>query len=176
MTHRSDVSRRPTFRGLVCLLLLAAGCGYHPLGGGNVPPEMQHLYVAPLTNGTFRPGLQGLVGAAILRRLRQDSRIHLVAEGAADAVLVGDLTVYENIPIAVDPNDVGRRFRVRVILAMQLKERSGEKMLLKEDITGEAFYTTGGDVVGTRSAEDEAAQRAAQELAARVMMRLIEGL
>jgi outer membrane lipopolysaccharide assembly protein LptE/RlpB len=173
--HWSDVSRL-TLRGLLCLLLLAAGCGYHPLGAGSLPPEMHHLYVAPLTNGTFRPGLQGLVGAAILRRLRQDSRIHLVNQEVADAVLAGDLTTYENLPIAFDSSDVGRRFRVRVTFAMQLKERNGEKMLLKEEISGEAFYTTGSDVVGTRSAEDEAAQRAAQELAARVMMRLIEGL
>jgi hypothetical protein len=132
--------------------------------------------VAPLKNATFRPGLQGLVGAAILRRLRQDTRLHVVTQEIADAVLAGDLTAYQNIPIAFDANDVGRRFVVRVIFAMQLKDRSGEKVLLKEELTGEAFYTTGSDVVGTRSAEEEAAQRAAQDLAARVMMRLIEGL
>ena len=175
MTHRSVVSGR-TFRGLVCLLLLGAGCGYHPLGAGSLPAEIQHLYLAPLTNGTFRPGLQGLVGAAILRRLRQDARVHLVSQETADAVLAGDLTAYENLPIAVDSSDVGRRFLVRLIFAMQLKERSGEKVLLKEEITGEAFYTTGSDVVGTRSAEEEAARRAAQDLAARVVTRLVEGL
>jgi hypothetical protein len=175
VTHRSIVGGR-AFRGLVCLLLLAAGCGYHPLGGGSLPAEIQHVYLAPLTNGTFRPGLQGLVGAAILRRLRQDARVHPVSQETADAILAGDLTAYENVPIAVDTSDVGRRFRVRLIFAMQLKERGGEKVLLKEEITGEAFYTTGSDVVGTRSAEEEAAQRAAQDLAARVVTRLIEGL
>lgn len=156
--------------------MLAAGCGYHPLGSGSLPEEIQHLYVAPLANDTFRPGLQGLVGAAILRRLQQDGRVHLVSQAMADAVLAGNLTAYENIPIAFDTSDVGRRFRVRLIFAMQLKERSGEKVLLKEEITGEAFYTTGSDVVGTRSAEEEAAQRAAQDLAARVVTRLAEGL
>jgi len=175
VTCRSIVGGR-TFPGLVCLLLLAAGCGYHPLGEGGAPAEIQHLYLAPLNNGTFRPGLQGLVGAAILRRLRQDGRVQLVSQETADAVLAGDLTAYENIPLAVDSSDVGRRFRVRLSFAMQLKERGGEKLLLKEEVTGEAFYTTGSDVVGTRSAEEEAAQRAAQDLAARVVTRLIEGL
>ena len=160
---------------LICLLL-AAGCAYHPLGAGNVPPEVQHLYVAPLKNATFRPGLQGLVGAAILRRLQQDGRVHLVAQPVADAVLAGDLTAYQNIPITFDVNDVGKRFLVRVIFAMQLQDRSQEKVLLKEEISGEAFYTAGATVVETRSAEDVAAQRAAQDLAARVMMRLTEGL
>jgi len=141
-----------------------------------LPGEIQRLHLAPLANDTFRPGLQGLVGAAILRRLQQDGRVHLASQETADAVLAGSLIAYENIPVAFDRSDVGRRFRVRLILAMRLTERGGEKVLLKEEITGEAFYTTGSDVVGTRSAEEEAAQRAAQDLAAQVVMRLMEGL
>jgi len=141
-----------------------------------VPAEVQRLYLAPLANGTFRPGLQGLVGSAILRRLQQDGRVQLVPQDTADAVLTGGLTTYENVPIAFDTSDVGRRFRVRVIFAMELKKRGGDKVLLKEEISGEAFYTTGSDVVGTHSAEDEAAQRAAQDLAVRVLARLIDGL
>jgi outer membrane lipopolysaccharide assembly protein LptE/RlpB len=165
-----------TLRGIICLLLLAAGCGYHPLGTGSVPTEIQRLYLAPVTNKTFRPGLQGLVGAAILRRLQRDGRVQLVSQATAEAVLTGDLTAYENLPIAVNPQDVGRRFLVRLVFAMQLKERDGEKVLLKEEVTGEAFYTTGSDVVSTRSAEEVAAARAAQDLATRIVTRIVEGL
>lgn len=161
---------------LACLLLLAAGCGYQPLGTGSLPAEIQRLYLDPLTNDTFRPGLQGLVGSAILRRLQLDGRMHLVSQEIADAILSGSLTAYENTPIAFDTSDVGRRFRVRLIFAMRLTQRGGEKVLLKEEITGEAFYTTGNDVVGTRSAEEEADQRAAQDLATQVVTRLLEGL
>jgi len=173
--HRSDVSGR-TPLVFLCLLLLTAGCGYQPHGTGSLPPEIQRLHLAALTNGTFRPGLQGLVGAAILRRLQQDGRVRLAPRESADAILGGTLTAYENIPIAFDRSDIGRRFRVRLILALQLTERGGDKVLLKEEIFGEAFYTTGSDVVATRSAEEEAAQRAAQDLAARVVERLMEGL
>jgi outer membrane lipopolysaccharide assembly protein LptE/RlpB len=175
VTARLDVTGR-ALRGIICLFLLAAGCGYHPLGSGSVPGEIQHLYLAPVTNKTLRPGLQGLVGAAILRRLQQDGRVQLVSQATAEAVLTGDLTAYENVPIAVDPQDVGRRFLVRLVFSMQLKGREGEKVLLKEEVTGEAFYTTGTDVVSTRSAEEVAAVRAAQDLATRVVTRIVEGL
>jgi hypothetical protein len=141
-----------------------------------LPRGIQRIHLVPLSNQTFRPGLQGLVGAAILRRLQQDGRVRVASEEAADAVMGGVLTVYENLPIAFDPSDVGRRFRVRLVFAMQVTERSREKVLLKEEIAGEAFYTTGSDVVSTRSAEEEAAQRAAQDLAARVVTRLMDGL
>jgi hypothetical protein len=175
VTHPLDPRAR-TPAVLACLLLLAASCGYQPVGAGSLPEEIQRLYVAPLTNGTFRPGLQGLVGAAILRRLQQDGRVRVASQETAKAVLGGALTAYENLPIAFDTNDVGRRFRVRLIFAMQVTEQAGGKVLLKEEIAGEAFYTTGTDVVGTRSAEEEADRRAAQDLAARVVAGLMEGL
>lgn len=156
--------------------LLLAGCGYHPEGVGDLPREIQRLHLAALTNDTFRPGLQGLVSAAILRRLQQDGRVRLAPPDAADTVLGGSLTAYQNDPIAFERADIGRRFRVRIALALRLAERGGDKVLLKEEIVGEAFYTAGAGVVATRAAEEEATARAAQDLAARVMTRLLEGL
>ena len=160
---------------LACLLFLGAGCGYQPEGMGGLPRGIQRIHLTPLNNQTFRPGLQGLVAAAILRRLQQDGRVRVASAEAADAVMGGDLTAYENFPIAFDASDVGRRFRVRLVFSMQLKERGAEKALLKEEIAGEAYYTTGNDVVSTRSAEEEATLRAAQDLAAQVVTRLMNG-
>ena len=143
---------------------------------GELPASVHRIHLTPLNNHTFRPGLQGMVASAILRRLLQNSSVRVVPIETAQAVMGGNLTVYENFPIAFDVNDVGRRFRVRVGLSMELKEQGAEKPLLKEDFVGEAYYTTGSDVLGTRSAEEEAAQRAAADLAARVVTRLTGGL
>lgn len=181
LSRRSSAScrRAPGFARLLLVTagcwLSAAGCGYQPYGTGSLPPEVQRLYLAPLSNGTLKPGVQGLVGAAILRRL-QGGRVHLATQEAADAVLGGTLTAYENLPVAFTQTDVGRRFRVRIWLAMQLTDRGGGKVLLAEDIYGEAYYTTGATVTATNSAQDVATQRAAEDLAARVVTRLIEGL
>lgn len=173
----------PAVPALVRILCLAAGCwlwvagcGYQPAGVGGPPPQFQRLHLAALTNGTFRPGLQGLVGAAILRRLQQDGRVRLAPPEAADAILGGTLNAYQNDPIAFERADIGRRFRVRVTLALTLTERGGEKVFLKEEIVGEAFYTAGTGVVATRAAEEEAALRAAQDLAVRIVTRLMDGL
>lgn len=164
----------------VCLLLMVAGCGYQPQGAGEgragAPAEIQRLHLAALTNDTFKPGLQGLVGGAILRRLQQDGRVHLASQEGAAVVLGGTITAYENLPIAFDQSDIGKRFRVRIRLALTLTQQGGEKVLLKEETFGEAFYSVGPGVLGTRTAEEEAAQRAAQDLAVRVVARLVEGL
>ena len=162
--------------GIAVGCLVAAGCGYRPHGTGSLPPEIQRLHLAALVNDTFRPGLQGLVGAAIIRRLQQDGRVRVSGPEAADAVLAGTLIAYQNDPVAFERFDIGRRFRVRLTLLLRLTGRGGEKALLKEEIVGEAFYTAGNDVVATRSAEEEGTQRAAQDLAVRAVARLMEGL
>jgi len=179
LTAQPDANRRTLPLPLVLLVILLlwiTGCGYQPHGLGSLPAEIQRVHLAALKNGTLRPGLQGIVGTAILRRLQQDGRIRAAPQEAADAVLEGTISAYENIPLAFEQGDIGRRFRVRLVLTMQLTGRNGEKVLLKEEVFGEAYYTAGTGVVATRAAEEEASFRAAQDLASRVVTRLLEGL
>jgi len=179
LTAQPDANRRTLPLPLVLLVILLlwiTGCGYQPHGLGSLPAEIQRVHLAALKNGTLRPGLQGIVGTAILRRLQQDGRIRAAPQEAADAVLEGTISAYENIPVAFEQGDIGRRFRVRLVLTMQLTGRNGEKVLLKEEVFGEAYYTAGTGVVATRAAEEEASFRAAQDLASRVVTRLLEGL
>ena len=179
LTAHPDASRRTLPLPLVLLvipLLWVTGCGYQPHGLGSLPPEIQRVHLAAFKNDTFRPGLQGIVGTAILQRLQQDGRIRVAPQEAADAILLGTIIAYQNIPVTFNQTDVGQRFRLRLILAMQLTERKGEKVLLKEEVFGEAYYTAGQEVTETRTAEQEATFRAAQDLAIRVVTRLLEGL
>lgn len=182
VSHPADVRpRKSSLFGRLLLLtagcgLLASGCGYQPPGMGGLPAGLQRLHLAALANDTFRPGIQGVIGAAIMRRLQLDGRVRLATEAAADAVLTGTVTSYQNDPIAFERADIGRRFRVRLGLIVTLTERRGAKVLLREEVVGEAFYTAGAGVVATRAAEEEAAVRAAQDLATRVVARLMEDL
>ena len=160
---------------VVCGVLFL-GCGYRPLGEGSLPHGIQRLHLAALTNGTFKPGVQGLVGAAILRKLQVDGRVSLASEPDADAILGGTVTTYQNDPITFEQADIGRRFRVRLTLLVTLNDRRGGESVLKEEVSGEAYYTAGTGVVATRTAEDEAMQRAAQDLATKVVARLMDDL
>jgi hypothetical protein len=175
-TCHPDTGAPPLVVLLVLLLFWGAGCGYQPYGLGSLPPDIQRVRVAAIRNDTFRPGLQGLVGGAILRQLQQDGRIRVVPEESADAVLAGTIIAYTNIPITFDSSDIGQRFRVRIIMNMQLTGGSAEKVLLREEVYGEAYYSAGQEVTETRTAEQDAGFRAAQDLAVRVVERLLEGL
>lgn len=162
--------------GLALWVLAAAGCGYAPLTAESLPPDLRRVHVAPVKNETFRPGLEGAVTAALLRQFRLDGRVQLVSQEAAQSDLDGRITAYENLPISFTPYDVGRRYRVRVWLLFQLRAHAKAQALLEEQVAGEAYYLTGADVVSTRTAEEEAAQRAVRDLASRVVARILDGL
>jgi len=165
---------------VLLFLLLAAvltpGCGYRPPGMVNPEARVQRLYAAPFTNRTFRAGLEGLVAAAVLRQLQLNGGVSLVEEGRAGHVLTGMVRLYENDAIAFDASDVGRRFRVRVYLTTTLTDRRGGVPPLQREVVGEAFYTAGNTVSGTRAAEEEAVRRAVTDLAARLVSYLVDDL
>jgi hypothetical protein len=156
------------------LLWLSGACGYHAPGGdaGGRPAPAVHL--APLGNDTFRPGIQGLLAAAIQRQLTLGARIPVVDEAVAEILLSGRVTGYQNEALAFDRSDIGRRFRLRVVVALTGRGRTDNRVRVEGRFTGEAYYTTGDTVQATRAAEDDAARRAAQEVAELVAARLLE--
>jgi hypothetical protein len=158
-----------------CALILV-GCGYRPLGTERLPDGIRRVHLASIANGTYRPGIEGQLGAAILRRLQFATQVQVVPEPSAEAVLGGRIATYQNLPIAFQQTDIGQRFLVRLTLQMTLTDRQKGKVLLKEDVVGEAYYTAGAGAAATRAAEEEAAQRAVQDLAARAVDRLLEDL
>jgi outer membrane lipopolysaccharide assembly protein LptE/RlpB len=160
--------------GLGLWILAAAGCGYAPLSTASLPAETERLHVAPVKNETFRPGLEGAVTAAMLRQFRQDGRVRLVSAEAATGVLAARITAYENLPLTFSPFDIGTRYRVRVWVSLQLTAPGQGKPLLLEQVSGQAYYNTGTSVVLTRTAEEDAIQRAVRDLAAQVVARVLD--
>ena len=162
-----------------CLLLGAAaafavGCGYQPLGATGSAEGGPRVAVEPITNETFRPGIQGAVAGALLRQLRLGGVLRSPEAGPPDLILSGTITAYQNEPIAFDTQDIGQRFRVRITVAATLVGRTDNKVRLREPVVGEAFYTAGTGASGARNAEDDALQRAAQDVASKLVARLME--
>ncbi len=176
--RRSAHSRLSVGVLTVCAVgsLILAGCGYQPLSAARLPEGIRRLHVASIANGTYRPGIEGQVGAAIRRRLQFVTQVQVVPEPSAEGILGGKISSYQNIPIAFQQTDIGQRFLVRLTLQMTLTDQRKGSVLLKEDVVGEAYYTAGTGAAATRAAEEEAIQRAAQNLAARVVDRLLEDL
>lgn len=172
---RWDGVGRSLLAGLVAAAVVA-GCGYHPVGMTNPDAATRRIAVEAITNETMRPGIQGIVGAAVLRQLRLHGVLGSAESGPPTLILSGGVTTYQNEAIAFNwpLQDTGRRFRVRVTLLATVTGRADGKVHFKEAVVGEAFYTAGAGAVSVSNSEAEALNFAAQDVANKLVARLLE--
>ncbi|HWQ68472.1 MAG TPA: LptE family protein [Patescibacteria group bacterium] len=162
----------------MAVLLVLAGCGYRSVGSGEVnalQPSVKTISIGIVKNRTFRPTIQPVLRDALIRRLVADGRIKVVEEGA-DAILEGAIEGFGEEPLAFGSADTAKRLRISISFAFILKNRSEDKVLLRDGVTGVAYYFTGTGLTETRTAEDEATLRAVTDLAEQVVSRLVDGV
>jgi hypothetical protein len=158
------------------LIVVAAGCGYRPLGTEALPANVRSVAIGPIGNSTFRSGLQGFLGEYLHQRFLSDGRVRLRPSTDADAIIETIITGYGNEGVAWDREGVARRFRVQVSAGITLRDRHSLRVLITDGIAGEAYYTAGSGIGTTLAAEEEGTRRALRDLADRVATRIIEGL
>jgi hypothetical protein len=162
----------------MAVLLVLAGCGYRSVGSGEVSAleaPVKTISIGMIKNRTFRPTIQPVLRDALIRRLAADGRIRVVEEGA-DALLEGAIEGFGEEPLAFGSADTAKRLRMSISFSFTLKNQSEDKVLLRDGVTGVAYYFTGTGLAETRTAEDEATLRAVADLAEQVVSRLIDGV
>jgi hypothetical protein len=150
-----------------------AGCGY--VGGGSPAFDLTRIALSARDEVTARADLRPALLSALAARFAEDGRIQVVAPGQAQATLESRVVGLASEPVAFDPGDVARRFRVVLTLEVTLRERTGDGMLLRQTVRGEAYYSAPVGITGTRAAEEEGLRRAVGEAAGRVALLLLEG-
>jgi hypothetical protein len=129
-----------------------------------------------LKNRTLRPTIQPALQEALVRGFAADARLRVVDEGVADAILEGAIEGFGEDPIAFDSADTARRLRVSVSFSFSVKDRTRDAVLLRDGVTGVAYFLAGPGIGATRTAEDEATFRALADLARQVVDRVVEGI
>lgn len=164
----------------IAILLMLAGCGYRPLGQGevgNLPMTVKTIAMGQLKNRTLRPTIQPALKEALIGRFAADARIRVVEEGVADAILEGAIEGFGEDPIAFDAKtDTARRLRVSISFSFIVKDRTKDTVLLRDGVTGVAYFSAGQGIGPTRTAEDEATSRALTDLAGQVVNRVMDGI
>ena len=165
--------------GSIAIILMLAGCGYRPLGQGevsNLPMTVKTIAMGRLKNRTLRPTIQPALKEALIGRFAADARIRVVEEGVADAILEGAIEGFGEDPIAFDSTDTALRLRVSISFSFIVKDRMKDTVLLRDGVTGVAYFSAGSGIGPTRTAEDEATSRALTDLAGQVVNRVMDGI
>lgn len=167
-------------RAIVCMavLLALAGCGYRPLGSGEVSalqPSVRTISIGTLKNRTLRPTILPALKDALVRRFAAEGRIRVVEEGA-DVLLDGTIDGFGEEPLAFGSADTATRLRLSISFSFTLKNRLEDMVFLRDGVAGVAFFFTGTGIAETRAAEDEATFRAVADLADQVVSRVLDGV
>ena len=98
----SSWTSRILFFAALGLLTDSTGCGYGFQGSRNElwqKEGISRIYVKPLTNDTYKPGVENVVYNALVRTLLARRRVSVVtSEADADAILSGTVNIAQFVP------------------------------------------------------------------------------
>ncbi|MFH1791775.1 MAG: LPS assembly lipoprotein LptE [Candidatus Omnitrophota bacterium] len=121
----------------------------------------------------YRSGMEIEVTKDIRNEFIVDGTLKIVPENQADLILRGDLVEFQKEALVFDSADNITGFRVNIVVSLKLIYRpSGKVVMDVKRFTGESTYRTTGEFA---QSEDQAIQRATEDLAARVVEIIVQG-
>ena len=174
----SDAVRRFVFKLLLCAtLIFFSGCGYHLRGGGSALPEdIKTVALISFVNKTYDAEIELLISSALSVELSKGSRLALVPEPEADAIVSGDVLSIKDRPVSFSSNDVASEYRITVKVDVVLTRSGGDVIWKGKGIEEfEDYQSLPGDIEETEKNRDEARQKLAVEMADLIYDRLFEG-
>jgi outer membrane lipopolysaccharide assembly protein LptE/RlpB len=168
---------------LLAASLALAGCGYTTKS--LLPENIRRVNVPPVKNAidlsseisdktpfrVYRPGLEVEITNAVINRFIFDGQLKVVSADKADATFSAALVDYRRDALRYSAGEDIQEYRLSIVLDAALLQKSDNKVLWKERLTGDTtFFLSGPRAVS----EDEAAAKAVEDLARRVVEKTVE--
>lgn len=165
----------------VCVMV--AGCGYTTKS--LLPEHIKAVHVEQTANAinlseeitektpfrVYRPGLEVEITNAITNRYIFDGTLKVTPLEKADAVLSVTLVDYRRDALRYTDGEDVEEYRLSVTIDAAFKQKADGKVLWSKRLTGDStFFLTGP----RSTTEDQAASRAVEDLARRVIENTIE--
>lgn len=166
--------------GALALAMAGAGCGYHVVGSGAMLPKTWRTIAVPVfVNHTLHYRLDQRFTQAVVRELEARTSYRIVPDPKqADAVLLGQMTSIEAVPVLFDAQ-TGRAttMLVTVTAKVRLEDRKTKKVLYENDnfvLRDEYELSTNAKTFFDE--ENPALSRMARDFASRLVADVLEGL
>lgn len=156
------------FFAVFCL----AGCVGYRLGS-TLPSDIKKVYVPVFANKSGEPLIENQATAATIAELQTDGTLQVVNAENADVVLDCTLTSISLNPLRYDRSDPTKANEYRMTLAASCvlkRVRTGE-IVTETSAIGEATFPFVGNLT---SAKQSAMPRAAEDLAKRIVEKVVE--
>jgi outer membrane lipopolysaccharide assembly protein LptE/RlpB len=158
---------------ILAVVVLLAGCGYSM--SGNLPPEIKTVAVPVFRNRTFLPGIENTLTSAVARAFANSGRLRLTSMEEADSVFEAEVLSYLLQETAFTVSENVTDYRVLVTLNVVFRDRRANRVLWQaEALTDKADFRAPRQVAPTFAINEEALQRVADQLAAKIVTFAIE--
>ena len=161
------------------MLAVLAGCGYHVAGRATVMPSSWHTLAVPIfVNHTTAYRIEQRVTNSVMHEFLARTKYHIVpSEDGADAVLHGDITDIEAVPLLFDATS-GHVTTMLVTLKLKvtLVDETSKKVVYRDDnFVFRNEYQVSSDVNRFFQEEDPALGRMSRDFASDLVSRVLEG-
>jgi hypothetical protein len=189
----SKVAHLSAFLCAATALVLSA-CGYHAGGvASQLPPGLKVIAVPAIKNDTPRYRIEQRMTEAVVHEFIARTKYRIVStEGAADAVLHGEITSFEAIPAVFDTTPAptagsttaasstavsarATTMLVSVHMKVSLQDRETQKVLYKsDDYLFRQLYEISTDPSKFFDEQGPALERMSRDFAARLVSDVVE--
>lgn len=158
--------------------VLAAGCGYHVAGRGDLlPKNIKTIAIPAFLNATTRYRLAELLPAALTREFISRTRYQVVADPkAADAVLSGVVLKFDGSPVIFN-QATGRATTVQVYVRLEITLRdraTGAVLFSRPGIEFRDRYEISVDPSAYFEESDAAMDRLSRDVSRTVVSAILE--
>jgi len=118
-------------KGLLSLVLLLGGCGYH-LAGEHIalPTDVHSISIGTIANRSREHGLEKTLAFALEREIHERGQLRMEeSPTVGDAVLSGAIRDVVVRPVAFDSNDQAVQYEVTLVLDLNLTRQSDGRVL-----------------------------------------------
>lgn len=164
--------------GLLPLLLLIAGCGYHVAGKADLlPKEVGTIAVPAFENVTTRYRLNQEMAGAVTREFIRRTRYRIVPKPEdADAILYGAVVNYNAYPTTLDSSN-GRTAGMLTIVVLDVRlveEGTGKLLYRNAGLTVQGRYEISTDQARYFEESDTSLQRVSHDVAQTLVSAILE--
>ena len=172
---------------LLFISLFILGCGYHLREAGEpVGIDIESIAIPMMTSTSSETGFEADFTGVIREEFINNSRIAIVPEGRADAVLTGRVYEISTQAMTYDVTEQvisGRTVsyettssrRLKVRLDVKLVDNSTGKIIWSEStMTEEARYDVGADPLSSRYNQKQALKEVAGRMAKKIYLKTLD--
>ncbi len=168
---------------VLCAAMTLGGCAYTTKS--QLPEHIRSVHVATIKNSidlsaevsdrdhfrVYRPGVEVDLTNAVINRYIFDGNLRVASPEKADALIEATLLDYRRDPLRYTDNDDVQESRLSISLSVKMTDVKSQKIIWQDTVTGDAaFYLSGSKA----ASEDEAAARAVEDTARRVVEKTFE--